>query len=262
MPQIVINPVVFAISAGLFAGILLLAWVGYVLRWRNSSVIQASFADPERIAEVILLVFVVVMAFFCIDCARSHSEAQFRLILDESNAINRSFSRLDLLNVQNRDALRRDFRKYVEARVDGYRRLPDSEAALGAWDKALGLQTQIWKKTVTLARQEDSNIAVQLILPELNRMMEVSHDRYVAIQRKPCLAYTILLGVFALMTALATGVGTDSLKPARVIGLIALAVAVTSAFYFILNVEYPRGGILHPDISTRAMTGLLQSMEH
>ena len=54
------------------------------------------------------------------------------LIVQETNAIGTAYLRLDLLPTGEQPAMRERFRRYLDARIEGYRKLPDIQAARAA----------------------------------------------------------------------------------------------------------------------------------
>jgi hypothetical protein len=76
------------------------------------------------------------------------------LIVEETNAIGTAYLRLDLLPADARPALREGFRRYVDARLEVYRRLPDVAAAKEQLAEANRLQGEVWRQVVAACRAE------------------------------------------------------------------------------------------------------------
>ena len=84
--------------------------------------------------------------------AASRFDTQRQLIVEETNAIGTAYLGLDLLAVEAQPALRENFRRYVDARLEVYRKLPDLAAAKEALAKATTLQGEIWRQAVAAVR--------------------------------------------------------------------------------------------------------------
>jgi hypothetical protein len=84
--------------------------------------------------------------------AASRFDTQRQLIVEEINAIGTAYLGLDLLAVEAQPALRENFRRYVDARLEVYRKLPDLAAAKEALAKATTLQGEIWRQAVAAVR--------------------------------------------------------------------------------------------------------------
>jgi len=75
-----------------------------------------------------------------------------QLVVEEANAIGTAYLRLDVLPHEAQPALRDKFRRYVEARLDAYRKLPDIAAAKEGLARAAVLQGEIWGEAVAASR--------------------------------------------------------------------------------------------------------------
>lgn len=72
------------------------------------------------------------------------------LIIEEANAIGTAYLRLDLAPLNAQPALRESFRRYVDSRLEAYRKLPDMEAAKTTLARSAWLRGEIWNQAVAL----------------------------------------------------------------------------------------------------------------
>src|SRR4029450_9724606 len=80
--------------------------------------------------------------------AAARFDARRQLIVEEANAIGTAYLRLDMLPEKDQPALRDTFRKYVDARLPAYQKLPDIRAARAVLAVATKLQGEIWRDAV------------------------------------------------------------------------------------------------------------------
>jgi hypothetical protein len=131
------------LAGGLFVGMLVLLETGRRLGLQrlaqDSEAAQAGFG----VVEGAIFALMGLLIAFTFSGAASRFDTRRQLVVEEANAIGTAYLRLDLLPANAQAALRESFRQYVEARLDGYRKLPDIVAAKQALARANQFQGQI-----------------------------------------------------------------------------------------------------------------------
>ncbi|MCA9229522.1 MAG: hypothetical protein KDA57_02635 [Planctomycetales bacterium] len=201
-----------------------------------------------------------LLTAFTFSSAYSRYDARRLLIVEEANAIGTAYLRLDLLPEDRQPALRNKFREYVASRSELWRLLPSRDAALAAYERCEKWQQAIWEDAVDATRGETLGDARKLLLPALNEMIDITTTRLVAIQSHPPLIIFLLLGLLSLAASWIVGFGmakSARLSYAHVFGFAAMA---SLALYVILDIEYPRYGLITLDTPHKLLEDLLQSM--
>ena len=117
------------LSVGVFIGMVILQEVGRRVGHRRLA------RDPEGaragVGAIDGAVFGLLglLVAFTFSGAATRFDARRQLVVEEANAIGTAYLRLDVLPPDAQPALRDKFRRYVEARLDAYRKLPDIAAA-------------------------------------------------------------------------------------------------------------------------------------
>lgn len=169
------------------------------------------------------------------------------LAIHEANAIGTAYLRLDLLPPSTQPAVRDSFRRYVDARIATFRAIPDMTAMNEADQRAKALQEEIWTRAVSACRESTGWRPDQLVLPALNEMIDVTTTRAVAARtHPPALVYLMLVGL-ALVAALLAGYGMRGSAPASRFHAVAFALVVICTVYVILDMEFPRWGLVRID---------------
>ena len=157
--------------------------------------------------------------------------------------------------------LHESFRQYVEARLDGYRKLPDVVATKQALAHATQLQGQIWSQALA-ACQEGPQVAPTLLLPALNAMIDITATRSMATQIHPPLVIFAMLCVLALASSLLAGYSMAGGQPSSCwIHMLAFAVIMAVTVYVILDLEYPPLGLIRVDTVDQVLVDLRDSMK-
>ena len=198
---------------------------------------------------------------FTFSNALSKFDQRRQLIVEETNAVGTAYLRLDLLPADERTTLREMFKKYVDLRIKAYHLLPDVEAAVAELKRAHAVQQRIWKCAEAACRKSDRTTAAMLLLPALNQMIDVASTRTLATRIHPPQIIFILLVTVTLAASLLVGFATAGDNRRSWIHMIVFAFVLSLTVFVIMDIEYPRLGIIRVSTFDQAMVELRQSME-
>jgi hypothetical protein len=247
------------LALGLFLGMLLFLEVGYRIGIRRMAKDAEGTRAGVGTVEGAVFALLGLLIAFTFSGAATRFDARRQLIIDETNAIGTAYLRLDLLPADKQPALRELFRRYVDARLAVYQKLPDIEAAKLEVAKSTALQGEIWQGAVAACRASDSPQDTMLLLPALNQMIDIAGTRILMSQMHPPLVIFAMLGVLALGGAMLAGYGMAGSPTRSWIHWIAFALVMAVAIYVILDIEYPRFGLIRVDAFDQALVDLRQS---
>lgn len=223
--------------------------------------------DPEGLpkgvgaAEAAVFALLGLLLAFSFSGAASRFEARRHLITTETNAIGTAYLRLDLLPNDATTELKEIFRRYVDARLETYRNVQDvaaTEASL-AEDKAI--QDQIWSKAIkAVLRPDTPPQAAILLVPALNEMIDITTTRVMATRNHPPLAIFLMLAAIALVSALLVGFGASANKARSWLHTLMFATVLSLTIYVIVDLEFPRLGLIRVDSADLALVELRESM--
>jgi len=198
---------------------------------------------------------------FTFSGAASRFEVRRQLIVQETNAIGTAYLRLDLLPAGDQPKLREDFRTYVDARLSVYRKLPDLEASKAEMSKATALQGQIWSQAVAGCKEMNSPAVTSLVLSSLNEMIDITTTRAVALRSHPPAIIFIMLFILLLACSLMAGYGMSAGKAPSWLHMVGFAFIMAIAVYVIMDIEFPRVGLVRIDYVDQVMLDLRNSMK-
>jgi len=199
---------------------------------------------------------------FTFSGAASRFDDRRKLIVQETNDIGTAYLRLDLLAVDAQPALRDLFRRYVDARIEVYRPLHDASAAKAELARANALAGQIWTQAVAASTAEGAKPgAAMLLLPALNQMFDIATTRALAVQIHPPAAIFLLLFGLALSGALLAGYDMAAGQQRPWVHMVVFAAVMSLAVYVIIDIEYPRLGIIRVDAFDQALVDLRAGMK-
>jgi len=247
-------------AAGLFVGMVWLLelgrWLGRRRRGRDEEGARAGLGAVEGAVFALMGLLIA----FTFSGAASRFDARRQLVVEEANAIGTAWLRVDLLPPAAQPELRELFRRYLDARVAVYQKLPDMQAALAEVDKANVLQGEIWSRAVAASHQTSTPLAVQLI-PALNQMFDIATSRTMAAQIHPPAVVFLMLGVLALMSSLLAGFAMAAGKSRSWIHTVGFSLIMAVTVYVILDLEFPRIGLIRVDATDRVLIELRDSMK-
>lgn len=193
--------------------------------------------------------------------ATSYSQYNLRrsLAVDEANAIGTAYLRLDVLPAEARGPLREKFKKYVETRLDFWNQLGNRPALREALSHADELQREIW--SLGIAATEDDPANRRLLLPALNQMIDITTTRFDASQRHPPLIIFAMLFILALLCAWLIGYASASAEHLNWTHVIGYAAMVMLTIYVIIDLDYPRYGLIRLDFAQEPLEDVRRSMQ-
>jgi hypothetical protein len=250
------------LTLGLFFGMLLLLDIGRRIGLRRIA------RDPEGAqagtgpVDGAVFALLGLLVAFTFSGAASRFDERRNLIVQETNDIGTAYLRLDLLPASAQPALRDLFRRYVDSRLEVYRKLPDIEAARAELARCTSLQGEIWSKAVAAGRMEGAPpSAAMLLLPALNQMIDITTTRTMVAQMHPPLVIFALLFGLALVAALLAGYDMAGSKQRNWIHMIGFAAVMAAAVNVIMDIEYPRLGMIRVDAFDQALVELRDGMK-
>jgi hypothetical protein len=255
------NPYLLAV---LTCVVLALAMVGCALighrigRRRHLADADAKELSTGTVDAAILSLLGLLIAF-TFSNAYGRFEARRSLIVDEANAISTAYLRLELLPEATQLPLKLKFKQYVRSRHQLWRLMPDREAALAEYDRSVSLQNEIWSAAVDATQGGDGQTRM-LLLPALNEMIDITTTRMIAVQSHPPLMIYLLLAALALASGAISGFGMARASRPSYPHFIVLALASALALYVILDIEFPRFGLVTLDFPHTLLSDLEEQM--
>lgn len=232
-------------AAFLFGGMLLLLEVGRRRGLRRLA--QDPNGAREGLGTVDGAVFGLLglLIAFTFSGAVTRLDTRRSLIVEEANAIGTVWLRLDLVDPAARPAFQDSLRKYVDARLEAYRNLKDEPAAALAMAHATALQSGIWTQAVKSAGTSPE--AARLLVPAVNDMFDITTVRAAALRSHPPRVVYLMLAAAALISSLLAGHGMAGSRVRSWVHMACFAGVIAAAFYIILDIEFPRLGLIRID---------------
>lgn len=249
------------IAAGLFVAMLIFMELGRRIGKKNIA------SDPEGAYKGIgtiegsIFGLMGLLIAFTFSGAAGRFEDRRHLITQECNAIGTAYLRIELLSPDDQIKMKDLFRTYLDSRLATYEKVPDMVAVRAELENTAQLQNTIWDFAIASCKSEDAmQDAGKLLLPALNDMIDITTTRTVAAETHPPNAIFMLLGFLSLIGSLLVGYGIAGSKNKNFLHMILFSFVMTLTVYLILDLEYPRLGIIRINNADHILIELRESM--
>ena len=148
----------------------------------------------------------------------------------------------------------------MDAVIAYYAQNPSRQAALNESPAMTQARADLWAATVPVCRRPEEQNACQVFLPALNQMFDAVDMERMTRRIHPPFVIFIMLGVAALATALFAGYGMAGGRKRNVVYMVGIAATVSIAAYVIIELEYPRVGLIRVTAMDQVLVDLRESM--
>ena len=245
----------------LFLGMLISSEIGRRIGIAKLARDPDGLAKGATAAETAVFGLLGLLIAFTFSGAASRFEGRRHLIATEINAIGTAYLRVDLLPGEAQPEIRELFREYVDARLATYGNVADEAATKAKLAQGAALQGDIWTKSLAACRRPDAPAqAAMLLLPALNDMIDITSTREMANGIHPPPIVFLLLAALGLVGALLVGYDTSPNDERGWFHIVIFAAILSVTVYVIVDLEFPRLGLIRVDAVDHAFVELRESM--
>jgi hypothetical protein len=151
------------------------------------------------------------------------------------------------------------FREYVDARLQTYGAGTDLARINLLLQQTAQHQSQIWKMAVEAIDHASTPAVAAQILPSLNDMFDIVSTRTAAIQMHPPAVVWVMLGGLALVCSLLVGYDLGGVQRDW-LHLLTFALLFSLTLYVIIDMEFPRVGLIRVSATDRVLQDVRDSM--
>jgi hypothetical protein len=256
----IISAPVFALA--LFLGMVLFLEVGRQLRRRRMVLAAGDEHFGAGAVEGAAFALFGLMVAFSFSGAAARFDARRALIVDEANDIGTAYLRIEMLAPSDQPVMRSLFRNYIDSRLEFYGRLHDIAGAEKELTRSVEIQGEIWKQAVAVTRSREAHPdAGKLLLPAINAMIDITTTRTVAARTHPPFILFYLLLFLGLAQSLLAGFSMAGVNRRSWLHLLAFAMITVVVVYVIVDLEFPRFGLIRIDKYDQVLVDLRNSMK-
>jgi hypothetical protein len=241
------NPAMIAVVAAgiLFVAMLVFIDIGFRIGKRRKKNTPETNDEGAGTVDAAVFGLLGLILAFTFSGASNRLDLRRGQIVAEANAIGTAYLRVDLLPSAEQPALRKLFKDYLESRIEVYEKLPDVTAARAALAKGGELQNLIWSRSVAACQTDPNPRTCSLVVPALNDMIDITTTRTMAtVQHAPAVIIGLMM-MLSLLGALLAGFAMSPQTKRSTLHTILFALAISISVYVVLDLEYPRAGLIN-----------------
>lgn len=247
------------VGLGLFLGMVVFIELGRRLGVRQSKRRGTESRAGVGIVDGSVYGLLALLLGFTFSGAANRFDERRHLVAREVNATGTAWQRVALAPAEHQSAIRDVFRRYVDALIAWYSEAPGSETTVHEPPAVTRAQNELWSTSVAPCGFP-STAACATFLPSLNDMFGAVEEERMARRIHPPSVIFIMLGIAALATAIFAGYGMASGSTRNWMYVIGIAATIAVATYVILELEYPRLGLVRVNAIDQALVELRATM--
>lgn len=252
---------IIRLSTLVFLGLVVCLEIGFRLGRRNAAKHQESAYEGLSSIEAAVFALLGLLLAFSLSGATGRLDYRRQLIVQEANAIGTAYLRLDLLLPAEQTEIRHLFRTYLNARLHVYELLARSADVTQEMAQVATLQQEIWARAVSAGRESSDDATERLLLPAINDMIDITTTRTIALNTHLPPLIVQLLVVVTLLSGIIAGYSLSKRGRRSWIHMLLYAVLVAATLYVVLDLEYPRSGLIRLDAADKALIDLRDSIQ-
>lgn len=182
--------------------------------------------------------------------------------VSEAKAISVAIMRADLYPENERAGFRKDFKDYLQGRIDYITVKKKKEILEPIQERINKAEHNLWARAMRLSTNDSSYVQATLMGPALNEMFDSAiANNYSELQRVPE-TIVIMLFILAIVSAFFVGyISADGRKLDRYV-VTGFCFLSSMVIYITLDLDRPRSGFITLDISKTAITSQMHLLEH
>jgi hypothetical protein len=244
-------------AALLFAGMLALFEVGRDVGARQLAELGQVARTGLTAVQGAVYGLLGLLVGFSFSGAASRFDNRRNLVATEVTLVETAWLRVDALPAEAQGPVRAAFRRYVDAVLEWYAAVP---AGLRADPAVAEAQKELWRHAIAATMVPSGDMSRMVVLPALNDMLRaVEQERLTRRIHPPRLIFA-MLAASALVAAFLSGYATAEIIERNWTYALLVGATISGAIYVIIELEYPRGGLIRMTSMDRALEELRETL--
>ncbi len=230
----------FPLSVALFALMMVTQGAAYYYACRKPE--KSKFYSGGTIEAAIFALLGLLIAFTYAS-ARERFDERRRLITKEVNALQTTLLRFDLLPTQEKEELEQKLADYIDSRAR-FSQITDLKEGIKELEVTKSLQKEIWKLAVNATEKETKSSKQMLFLSSLNELFDIETMRLMTIVSHTPIWIFLMFCYIVFICSILAGFRMAKVGKFSWSYSVIFALATTVTMYMILDMEYPRFGLI------------------
>ncbi|MGL2964813.1 hypothetical protein ACSVH2_13405 [Flavobacterium sp. RSB2_4_14] len=232
------------ISLVLFILMIILTFIGKMIgdKIRINKHSEKNLTETSGL--IALLFFLLAFTF---GMSGSRYDSRRTIVVEEANDIGTAILRSDLYPDNEKALFLKDFKDYVEARIQYYEVGPNVKGILKADSLSQAISARLWKRASDLSKDPANLAATQQMIPALNTMIDVTTTRLAGEKAKVPESILIMLFLLALISAFYSGYSEGRKGKIDWLVQTGFCMLVSLVILFTYDLDRPRRGFVNLD---------------
>ena len=249
-----------ALAFALFVGMLLCIEIGRRIGARDLQTRDGEVKTGVTVGDTVVYALLSLLIGFTFNGAAGRFDDRRQMIIQEVSATSTAWDRIDALPPEAQEPVRADFRRYVDAVLAPFTQTPTKAKVLSASASIAGAQKAVWTRATAACMVPSGERARMLLLPSLSDMFDAVDKERLARRLNPPVAIFVMLGLAACAGCLFVGYGMSAAPRRNWLFILGVAATISSATFVIIEMEFPRLGVIRVDAMDQALVELRATM--
>ena len=249
------------LAVGLFVGMMILLEVGRRIAVARARTRGSKSRAGVGVVDGAVYGLLALLLGFTFSGAAERFDHRRVLVGEVANGASTAWKRIDMLPDSQQPAIRDALRRYMDELIDYYLNSTSAKAALQVPAALTQAEDTLWSRAVAACKAPSGEAARMLLLPALNETFDDVDRERMARRIHPPLLIFVMLGIAALASALFAGYGMASGPVRNWVFSVGIAASVSIAAYVIIELEFPRFGLLRISQADQVLVELRATMK-
>jgi len=250
----------FGLAIGLFLAMLLLLEVGRRVGVERARTRGSQSRAGVGVVDSAVYALLALLIGFTFSGAAARFDQRRAIVGEIANGASTVWKRIDMLPDDQQPPIRESLRRYMDELIRYFTAPTSRDLPLQPPAALTSAEDSLWSRAVAACKTPGGEAARMLILPALNETFDgVDRERLARNTHPPPLIFA-MLGIAALATALFAGYGMASGSVRNWLFSVGIAASVAIATYVVIELEYPRLGLVRVGDADQALIDLRATM--
>ena len=246
------------LAIGLFVAMLIFLEVGRRMGEHQVALYGSTGRHGIGVVDGVVFSLTALLIGFAFSGATSRYEHRRQLIINEVHSSGIAWQRIDTVEGDTRN-IRDSFRRYIDALIHWYTDPADN--ALHEPAEVAGAQRELWSKAVAACLAPAGDKARMLLLPSLNDMFGAVEKEKLARRIHPPRIIYVMLIIAGMASAVFAGYALAGGPNRPWLYMVGVATAIAVAMFVILQLEFPRLGLVGIGEMDQALVEMRATLE-
>lgn len=254
----------FLLAFSTYVFLFILLWVsvrvGYGFGIRQYTPTTNGQIAIVKVAEGTVFALLGLLVAFSFSGAYDRYENRKLKIMEEVNAIDTAYRRIDLLAPNQQSMMRGVIKHYVDSRLETYKKLTEYSGFDEEYEEINKEHDKLWLSTMAAVKATNNEATTLLFVNAIDDMLGIADTRILLTRVHPPVQIFILLIGLASLSSFLAGYSMAKNKTYSAVYTLCFVAITAFTLYVIIDLEFPRIGMIRVDGFDRFIAEMRDSL--